>query len=288
MIHSATQSSKFVKLVRKLRPLVPPGPFRAEMIAVAVLEKLWHTTMSSAPRGDIGRIDDESIAESIGFDGDAGLLISILVECGWIDKSDEHRLIVHDWHEHAPRHVKQNIGRKGGFVTERPVGETNKPPQQSVRDVEQPLSVSPETVSTEISRAPNQTKPNQTKSNSFYTEAGKQPSVPEFNPAECRFPEFPCCAGASKSESAGPWKATPDQLIDWQETYPGIVVSAEHRKAHAWVMANLTKRKTKQGMLKFLNGWFAKAQNESARGSPSNAQGRPEVRQLERFKIKRD
>jgi hypothetical protein len=41
-----------------------------------------------------------------------------LVETGWLDEHAEHRLVVHDWHQHAPNWVKGVVARQGGFLTQ--------------------------------------------------------------------------------------------------------------------------------------------------------------------------
>jgi len=97
------------------------------------------------------------------------------------------------------------------------------------------------------------------------TEPASGLPVPAIVPAECRFPVFPCSGGNST------WQATEIQLESWRSAYPGIDVDDHHRRAHSWVMANLTKRKTSSGMAKFLNAWFAKEQDHipfSGRASP--------------------
>lgn len=91
-------------------------PVSVELVAVGLLERLWHLAVSSAIRGDVGRFDDEEIAEMIGWHGDSSQLIDVFVECGWLDRCDEHRLIIHDWHDHAPRHVKANAKKQGGIL----------------------------------------------------------------------------------------------------------------------------------------------------------------------------
>lgn len=70
--------------------------------AVGILELLWHFTAQYAPRGDIGRRTDAQIAAFIGWSNeDVGRLINCLVECNWLDRNPEFRLLVHDWHEHS-------------------------------------------------------------------------------------------------------------------------------------------------------------------------------------------
>jgi len=117
MISTATQTAKFRLWVRRLRQTLPAMPIDVETAAVGLLERLWHTAASSSPRGDIGKLEDELIAEMVGWNQDATQLIDLLVESGWLDRDDDHRLVVHDWHQHAPNYVKGIAARQGGFVT---------------------------------------------------------------------------------------------------------------------------------------------------------------------------
>lgn len=110
---------KFTRLVRGLRQLIAPGPIDVELIATGVLERLWHVTSRYAIRGNIGHLDNAMIAELIGWNASADALVDLLTECGWLDKSEEHRLLVHEWHIHAPRHVKGNVTKGEGFLTTR-------------------------------------------------------------------------------------------------------------------------------------------------------------------------
>lgn len=85
---------------------------------VGVLESLWHVTAQHAPRGDIGKLTDEDIAALIDWACDPAELVRALVSAGWLDEHPDHRLIVHDWHDHCSRYVHGNIARKGtAFVT---------------------------------------------------------------------------------------------------------------------------------------------------------------------------
>lgn len=168
LIHTAKQSAKFTKLVRRIRSTMPGLPVDPSTVATGLLEQMWHFTISSAKRGDIGQHDDELIAEACGWLGEPADLVAMLVETGWLDQCDEHRLVVHDWHEHAPGFIKRNIDRAGGFVGV----------------VKQALPYSPEHgsgrfLTQEPSEAvtPNQTKQNKTKPKS--PPAAEDPELPE-------------------------------------------------------------------------------------------------------------
>ncbi|MCA9233371.1 MAG: hypothetical protein KDA57_22190 [Planctomycetales bacterium] len=153
MIHTARQSGKFIKLVRALRVLLPDLPVDVETVAVGILERLWHVTIASTPRGDIGRLSDEIIAESVGWFGEPKLLIETLCDANWLDRDVQHRLLVHGWEDHAPGYVKKNIARKGGFVSQNAaqVGSSEEGCDTKLAQLSQ------------NARTPNQTKPNQTK-----------------------------------------------------------------------------------------------------------------------------
>lgn len=99
-----TELPKFKRLKKRLK-LSTWG-------AVGILECLWNFTCRSAPAGNIGKHSNEDIALAIDWDEDADELINALVDCGWLDKSDAHRLVVHDWEEHCPTWIKGNNARR--------------------------------------------------------------------------------------------------------------------------------------------------------------------------------
>jgi len=83
--------------------------------AIGILETLWHWTARFAPRGDIGRWSDMEIEAGLGWSSAPGspMLITALVECRWLDQDHTHRLIVHDWAQHADEATKKSLSRAG-------------------------------------------------------------------------------------------------------------------------------------------------------------------------------
>ncbi len=81
--------------------------------AVGVLEMLWQVTAMNAPAGDIGKFSDEDIAVQLDWAGDERELVTALIESGWIDRNDDHRLVVHDWADHAPNWIRASLKRHG-------------------------------------------------------------------------------------------------------------------------------------------------------------------------------
>jgi hypothetical protein len=70
---------------------------------------------------------------------------------------------------------------------------------------------------------------------------------------------FPCLADRRIGEAAPQWPLTAELVAQWEETFPGMDIVGEARKAREWLLAN--HRKTYGGMRTFLLRWFCKAQN---------------------------
>ncbi len=83
--------------------------------AVGLLESLWHLTAREAPRGDIGKLSNEDIALSIDYRADETAMLDALVDCGWLDRDPVHRLVVHDWADHADDAVQMRLARNRQF-----------------------------------------------------------------------------------------------------------------------------------------------------------------------------
>jgi len=87
--------------------------------ALGIVEGILHFTAQYARRGDIGRWSDDEIAEWLEWKGDPGDLITALTNVGWLDPCPLHRLVVHDWHEHADQTCRRSqLIKQQGFVCE--------------------------------------------------------------------------------------------------------------------------------------------------------------------------
>ena len=86
--------------------------------ALGLLESLWHVTAEQAPDGAIGLLSNQDIADEMFYEGDADLLISALIESGFLDAAEQFRLVVHDWNVYADQSVKRKVARHGkGFAS---------------------------------------------------------------------------------------------------------------------------------------------------------------------------
>jgi hypothetical protein len=96
-------SMKFRRLQRKL------GVSKCH--TVGILELLWIATAKNTPLGDIGKFSNEEIAIECDWEGDPDELVTALLECRWLDAHDQYRLVIHDWADHCPNHIKANVER---------------------------------------------------------------------------------------------------------------------------------------------------------------------------------
>lgn len=53
-----------------------------------------------------------------------------------------------------------------------------------------------------------------------------------------------------------------DQIAEWKELFPAVDVMQELRKMRSWLDSNTSRRKTKRGILRFVNGWLSKEQDK--------------------------
>ena len=59
-----------------------------------------------------------------------------------------------------------------------------------------------------------------------------------------------------------------EQVKKWADLYPAVNVMQQLRNMRGWLEANPTKRKTKTGILRFVNAWLAKTQDRGGNGFP--------------------
>jgi len=114
--------------------------------AMGLMEALWHFVGRYSPEGDIGRWADEEIAAWVEWDGDAEELIDTLVLCGWLDRDPRHRLLVHDWPDHADEATRIALKRAGKtFCVATPAPElaSQAPAEDTCRDTVATLSGPP-------------------------------------------------------------------------------------------------------------------------------------------------
>lgn len=99
----------------------------------------------------------------------------------------------------------------------------------------------------------------------YCTEPGKPDSMPEPQKAKDDSPiviTMPLNTGK-------PYKIQQSSVDRWQELYPAVDIMQELRNMCGWLESNRSRRKTKDGMPRFINNWLSKEQNRGGR-NPKN------------------
>lgn len=109
-LRAVTEHPKFSHLKALLR--APKGA------ALGWLEIIWHFCAKNAPQGNIGRFSDAEIESWCEWDGEPGALIAALVASRWLDLSEKHRILVHDWPDHADNSTKTWMRRRNVDILE--------------------------------------------------------------------------------------------------------------------------------------------------------------------------
>ncbi len=65
------------------------------------------------------------------------------------------------------------------------------------------------------------------------------------------------------------WPVPQELFNEYVSLYPAVDIMAELRKMRGWLNANETRRKTKSGVKRFINGWLSKEQDKGRSDSGS-------------------
>ena len=77
------------------------------------LHALWWWALDYADDGDVTRFDAEDIADAAQWEDDAGELVEALTACGpgdapgFLERTDDGRLVIHDWWDYAGKLVER-------------------------------------------------------------------------------------------------------------------------------------------------------------------------------------
>lgn len=59
---------------------------------------------------------------------------------------------------------------------------------------------------------------------------------------------------------------TREDAAEWARLYPNVDVYQELNKMRGWLLANPTRRKTRNGIMRFVNNWLSREQDRGGRG----------------------
>lgn len=76
----------------------------SEPCAIGHLHMFWWWCLDYANNGDLTSRDKIDIAIGAGWSGDEDVLFAVLVECGFIDQTDDGSVVVHDWSDYGGKY----------------------------------------------------------------------------------------------------------------------------------------------------------------------------------------
>jgi hypothetical protein len=219
--------------------------------AVGYITFLTDFVRDNAPQGNVGKWSNCAIARACMWPGNADEFVGALVQTGWLDEDNEHRLLVHDWHDHCENWVKAKLSRQGLKVLT-PIEPKNVQVGQNgsaVRTAERTAEAT--AVATAEPSPPRDPYldlyPDQTKPIPRPTSASQQAAPPDET---FRF----------VLKNNQPWVLPRDKLDEYRATYGDkLDLDFQLRKAAQWTKDNPAKRKTEKGMGRFLNNWLSHA-----------------------------
>jgi hypothetical protein len=223
-----------VKLLVQLLKL--PRPY-----VRGLLETLWDVAHASG-NPVLGSADAvEAAAE---WPGDRGALFAALRECRLIDERPDESWEIHDYWHHAPEYVKGRLRKEQQRLRQRDATATvtgrSRDSHGNGCDVRATPSPSPSPTASPIGEACSEP-----------AEPASEPAVPD--PIVLTFP--------TNGKGGKEWHLRESKLAEYRESYPGVDVLAECRKARQWCIDHPRRRKTADGMPAMLSGWLAKEQN---------------------------
>lgn len=104
--------------------------------AVGLLEMLWHFTAEFAPQGNVGRFSNQDIADALGWVECPDRLVDALLAARWIEQHKTHRLVVHDWHDHADDASHMKLARQTHFFADGKMPRISRFPQSERTAIE--------------------------------------------------------------------------------------------------------------------------------------------------------
>jgi hypothetical protein len=205
-----------------------------------LLETMWDVAHES---GNPVLGSPDAVEAAAEWPGERNVLFAALRDCRLIDQRDDDAWEIHDYWHHCPEYVKGRLRKEVQRRREKEAAVTV--PGQS-RDghgngceVRATPSPSP--------------SPTASPNGEACSEPAPRASEPASDPVVMTFPT----SGKGPKE----WHLRESKLREYAESYPGVDVLAECRKARQWAIDNPRRRKTPDGMGAFLNNWLKKEQN---------------------------
>ena len=269
---------------------------RLGLDGVRSLQILWLWTAQNKADGHLTTMDWEDIELAADWQGEEGKFFEHCLGV-WIDEVDGG-YVLHDWEEHNPwqaeaaaRSEQARQNAKSGWKKrhEKQAQANGNAPLKQTESSGNAENMRPQCNGNATAKqaqangnAPFLSLPNQEelkesslRSDSFCGELSCDSAPPDENPAEK--PPSPPPVISLPLNTGKLYPISEQEIAHWKELYPAVDVMQQLRCMIGWLEANPKKRKTKGGVMKFVNGWLAREQDKggSPRASPPMQGGYP-------------
>ncbi len=220
--------------------------------------------------------DAASVEAAAKYPGEPGQLAQALHRAGFLDLLPSGEYAIHDLIENAPKYVKDRFRMRAKREQERDTSPT------VANSSEQERTCSPPT--------PHHSTPHHSTAGVSSEEETLEEKLPKkeacTEPAEAGRSEPAVLVFQTVGKGPKEWSLTEAKVAEYQESFPGVDVLGECRKARQWVIDNPTKRKTARGMPAFLTRWLGRVQNSGRAATGKDAP--PETPEAKAERLARD
>ena len=236
--------------------------------ALGHMVSLWCWVVDYAADGDISAQTPGRIARGAEWTGDPDLFVSSLIDAGLVDANDG-AMLVHNWLVYAEsykraesqREKREKAAKKDKPKRKRKQVTTPVPVQQQYSTDTVPALSGDSTVHVTLRGEEKSGEEKSREETILLPAPSATPSTPKVKP-EISIPLV------DKTD----YDIDAKQIADWSESFPGIDVLQELRKAREWSLSNPTKRKTAKGIRRHLTAWLSSAQDKGGGQSGQRSQ----------------
>jgi hypothetical protein len=225
---------------------------------VGRLVSFWRWVHQNAVDGVVKHIDAAVVADVVNAGQD---FVDTLCKVGWLKLTDAGAEIP-GWEDRFSKAAKQRIvdakRKKSGRASE-------KRPPTTGRKSDAPRTKVGSKEEGELEKSNLDSSKEESCS-----EVGKPPREPERTPFD-----FPVVGKGPDS-----WNLPKHELDEYKSSYPDLDVEGELRKARQWLQSNKRRRKSANGMLRFLTSWMNRATDKKPPPERPLFNGQPPERDL--------
>lgn len=243
-VHQALPThKKTIRLTRILKIRKPE--------ALGYLLLLWLWALDNTQDGYLDGLEAQDIAGICEWKGkNVAAFTDGLIDAGFLE-STERGLCIHDWDDYCGKLMAMRAGNRERQKRYRDKRVTGQKKKTETKDTGQ---LNNDTVTVTCPQRNGATVPNRT--------------VPIVSPvgdtisAESVTASTPEAVVTLPLNTGGEFSVVSTQVEEWQKLYPAVDVLQELRAMRGWCLANPSKRKTKAGIVRFINGWLAREQDK--------------------------